>query len=109
MVEPGAVVRDGMTTRLEHFTTHRNLHSHRVPAHVASDQNEVSCFGVFDEGSDDDLWRIKMYPNGRLRLIHISTDCALHSHSLNHKVVCAVLFHKDPPRQVAVALFSLRE
>ena len=30
----GAMVVDGMPIRLEHFLTQRNLHSHRIVAHV---------------------------------------------------------------------------
>ena len=48
-VVSGAMVSDGMTIRLEHFTSQRNLHSHHIPAHVADGQNEVSCCKVGEQ------------------------------------------------------------
>ncbi len=83
-----------MTIRLEHFNTQRNLHSHSIPSHVFDDHNEVSCHKFGEKGDANDLFRIELSPKyrnicservdfktGCLRLIHISTNCALHSHA----------------------------
>ena len=96
----GAVVTAGVMIRLEHFTTQRNLHSHEIPAQRTKSQNEVSCYKTGDKGDANDLFRIEWYPQGKLRLIHISTNCALHSHDIKYKSF---------PRQQEVTCFSGRD
>jgi hypothetical protein len=72
--------------RLEHCATGRNLHSHGgIPSPVTR-QQEVSCFGTDGVGDGGDNWRLEA-PTGQwrygdpVRLIHVDTNHALHSHS----------------------------
>lgn len=80
-------IRHGDVIRLEHYLTHRNLHSHAsIPSPVTS-QQEVTCFGENGTGDSNDNWRIEIDGGGtwslntRIRLIHVNTNHALHSHS----------------------------
>jgi len=82
----GQPVEDGSIIRLEHVLTRRNLHSHSgVPSPVTG-QQEVSCFGNNGLGDSNDNWRIEIEGGGiwdstkRIRLIHVNTNVALHSH-----------------------------
>jgi hypothetical protein len=72
--------------RLEHVLTKRNLHSHGgIPSPITK-QQEVTCFGTNGVGDGNDNWRVEVEGGGqwaygkRLRLIHVSTNHALHSH-----------------------------
>jgi hypothetical protein len=83
----GEPVQHGDTIRLEHVPTGRNLHSHGgVPSPVTG-QQEVTCYGNNGIGDANDNWRIEIEGGGtwdsgkRLRLIHVLTNHALHSHS----------------------------
>ncbi|MBP6809926.1 MAG: membrane dipeptidase [Saprospiraceae bacterium] len=80
-------VRHGDVIRLEHYLTRRNLHSHAgIPSPVTG-QQEVTCFGENGNGDSNDNWRIEIdggdtwAANRRIRLIHINTNHALHSHA----------------------------
>ncbi|MBE2208467.1 MAG: hypothetical protein IAE84_12825 [Saprospiraceae bacterium] len=80
-------VRHGDVIRLEHYLTRRNLHSHAgIPSPVTG-QQEVTCFGENGNGDSNDNWRIEIDGGGtwaanrRIRLIHINTNHALHSHA----------------------------
>lgn len=79
-------VKDGDLLRLEHLLTQKNLHSHpRIPSPITG-QQEVTCFGFSGSGDSNDLWRISIEGGGvwndskRVKLIHVNTDFALHSH-----------------------------
>jgi hypothetical protein len=80
----GDVVSNGDVIRLEHSTTRRNLHSHAGVPSPVSRQQEVTCFGQDGEGDDNDNWRLEgpqQWTYGApMRLIHLNTDQALHSH-----------------------------
>jgi hypothetical protein len=83
----GEPVQHGDTIRLEHVLTGRNLHSHGgFPSPVTS-QQEVTCYGDNGIGDANDNWRIEIEGGGtwdsgkRLKLIHVLTNHALHSHS----------------------------
>jgi LysM repeat protein len=82
----GQPVQDGDIVRLEHVLTRRNLHSHGgIPSPVTG-QQEVTCFGENGIGDGNDNWRVEIEGGGtwdagkRMRLIHVGTDHALHSH-----------------------------
>ncbi|MBD1909376.1 MULTISPECIES: MIR domain-containing protein [unclassified Leptolyngbya] len=82
----GQVVQHGDIIRLEHVATRRNLHSHGgIPSPVTG-QQEVTCYGYNGIGDDNDNWRVELEAGGslgsnkRLRLIHVNTNHALHSH-----------------------------
>lgn len=82
----GQPVRDGDIIRLEHALTRRNLHSHHgIPSPVTR-QQEVTCYGNNGIGDDNDNWRVEIEGGGsldsnkRVRLIHVNTNYALHSH-----------------------------
>jgi len=81
----GECVRNGDVIRLMHVQTGRNLHSHSGHPSPVTGQQEVTCFGDNGVGDFNDNWRVELddnrwYAGSRLRLIHVATDCALHSH-----------------------------
>jgi len=87
LYKDGKAVRHGDIIRLEHRNTRRNLHSHGgVPSPVTG-QQEITAFGTDGIGDTNDNWRIDIENDGlwkandRIRLIHVNTGCALHSHS----------------------------
>ena len=53
----GEAVECGQKIRLEHLTTHRNLHSHHFSSPLSS-QQEVSAFGEGGRGDTGDVWRV---------------------------------------------------
>ncbi len=82
----GQPVQNGDIIRLQHVLTGRNLHSHGgIPSPVTG-QQEVTCFGDNGFGDDNDNWRVEIEGGGawdtnrRMRLIHVNTNHALHSH-----------------------------
>jgi len=82
----GTPIRNGDIIRLEHIRTDKNLHSHFAVSPI-SGQQEVTCFGESGIGNTDDDWRIEVQGgeiwtfNHRIRLIHVATNGALHSHA----------------------------
>jgi hypothetical protein len=80
-------IQHGAVIRLEHQLTRRNLHSHAGIPSPASGQQEVTCFGDNGNGDSNDNWRIEIEGGGtwavnrRIRLIHVNTNHALHSHA----------------------------
>ncbi|CAG9323787.1 unnamed protein product [Blepharisma stoltei] len=84
----GTPVQNLSIIRLEHLLTGRNLHSHNIKT-SESKQQEVSCYGQYGIGDDNDNWRLEI-ENGKagdllgkncyIRLIHVQTGQALHSH-----------------------------
>lgn len=86
----GQVVRGGDIVRLEHVPTRRNLHSHSGHPSPVTRQQEVTCFGENGLGDDNDNWRVEIegedvwHGGNRLRLIHVNTNHALHSHSVRY-------------------------
>jgi len=53
----GEPVECGQKIRLEHLSTHRNLHSHHFSSPLSS-QQEVSAFGESGRGDTGDVWRV---------------------------------------------------
>jgi len=53
----GEPVECGEKIRLEHLTTHRNLHSHHFSSPLSSSQ-EVSAFGENGSGDSGDIWKV---------------------------------------------------
>lgn len=82
----GQPVQHGDIVRLEHVLTKRNLHSHGGIQSPLTKQQEVTCFGGNSIGDSNDNWRVEVEGGGtwesgkRLRLIHVNTNHALHSH-----------------------------
>lgn len=80
-------IQHGAIIRLEHYSTHRNLHSHAGIPSPVSGQQEVTGFGDNGNGDANDNWRIEIEGGGawtlnrRIRLIHVNTNHALHSHA----------------------------
>ena len=96
----GQPVQNGDVIRLEHGNTGRNLHSHAGFPSPSTGQQEVTCFGDHGTGDSNDDWRIEIEGGGpwgagkRVRLIHVNTNSALHSHErsfFGHNV------HEDDP------------
>lgn len=83
----GQPVQHGDTLRLEHVLTQRNLHSHPGFPSPVTGQQEVTCFNTDGVNDSNDNWRIEIEGGGvwefgkRVRLIHINTNRALHSHA----------------------------
>ena len=53
----GEPVECGQKIRLEHLSTHRNLHSHHFSSPLSS-QQEVSAFGEGGRGDTGDVWKV---------------------------------------------------
>merc|ERR1719373_592430 len=53
----GEPVECGQKIRLEHLTTHRNLHSHHFSSPLSNSQ-EVSAFGDGGSGDSGDVWSV---------------------------------------------------
>jgi C1A family cysteine protease len=85
-VRSGQPVQHGDIIRLEHVSTRRNLHSHSGAPSPVTGQQEVTCFGANGVGDWNDNWRVEVggggeWSSGRhVRLIHVATHHALHSH-----------------------------
>jgi hypothetical protein len=86
----GQPIENGDIIRLEHQVTRKNLHSQRgypSPVTGSTGQQEVAAFGVDGVGNSNDNWRVEVdgegtwYAGERVRLIHVETQYALHSHS----------------------------
>ena len=82
------IVKHGDVIRLEHKPTRRNLHSHDGLPSPVSNQQEVTCFGGSGFGDANDNWvleadRDRWLCGRRVRLVHVATGYALHSHDLN--------------------------
>ncbi|XP_015905597.1 stromal cell-derived factor 2 [Parasteatoda tepidariorum] len=74
----GEPIPCGMTIRLEHLQTKKNLHSHHFHSPLSSNQ-EVSCFGENGEGDTGDHWVVTCSSdfwerNGNVRFKHADTD-----------------------------------
>ena len=82
----GQPVQNGEIVRLQHVATGRNLHSHLGHPSPVTRQQEVTCFGDNGNGDDNDNWRVELtqgsswQSNSVLRLIHVNSNAALHSH-----------------------------
>jgi dolichyl-phosphate-mannose--protein O-mannosyl transferase len=88
----GTGIKNHSIVRLEHVSTGKNLHSsseHRSPS---SGQGEVSAFGDYGYGDDNDNWKLEIegkgdeeyfYSGDTFKLFHVNTNHTLHSH-LNH-------------------------
>ncbi|MFJ3310265.1 C1 family peptidase [Streptomyces sp. NPDC086549] len=83
----GQPVQHGDVIRLEHLPTRRNLHSHAGFPSPVTAQQEVTCFGEVGVGDGNDNWRVDVDGGGTwdadrvVRLIHVPTNVALHSHA----------------------------
>ena len=53
----GEPVECGQKIRLEHLSTHRNLHSHHFSSPLSS-QQEISAFGEGGHGDTGDVWTV---------------------------------------------------
>lgn len=93
----GTPVLNHSTIRLENMYYRWNLHSH-ANISPSSNQREVTCYGTLGIGDDNDNWKL-ILANGpendqeeeqlwrvenQIRLIHINTQFALHSHSRHY-------------------------
>jgi hypothetical protein len=81
----GEPVQNGHIIRLEHVQTRKHLHSHSGFPSPVTHQQEVTCFGNAGIGDGNDNWRVELEVspwdvNRRLKLIHVPTNYALHSH-----------------------------
>ena len=83
----GYPVKNHDIIRMEHKNTRKNLHSHTgVPSPITG-QQEVTAFGADGIGDTNDNWRIDVENGGKwraneaIRLVHVASSCALHSHS----------------------------
>ena len=79
-------MQHGDIIRLQHVGTQLNLHSHSGHPSPVTQQQEVTCFGDNGFGDGNDNWRVEVegegawIPGRRVRLIHVTTHHALHSH-----------------------------
>jgi len=82
----GHVLSNGDVVRVRHVVTGRNLHSHAGFPSPLTGQQEVTAFGTDGVGDTNDDWRVEVDGGGpwlagsRLRLVHVATGVALHSH-----------------------------
>lgn len=83
------LVKNGDMVRLEHFTTKRNLHSHREPAPVTKKHYQVTGYGEEGKGDANDIWRIQIVDgaedeivttvSSKLKFVHVLRHCILTS------------------------------
>jgi len=85
------IVKDGHLVRLQHWTTGRNIHSHREPAPVTKRHFQVTGYGENGTGDANDVWKIEIISDNSassstsglktvttsFRLIHYFVGCAL--------------------------------
>lgn len=57
------LVKNGMSVRLVHALTGRNLHTHNVPAPVLAGEFEVACYGNMTVGDLKDDWEVEIMEN----------------------------------------------
>ncbi|KAG7718481.1 hypothetical protein KL933_002596 [Ogataea haglerorum] len=83
--EPHYVV-DGMSVRLIHKSTGRNLHTHQIPAPVSTSYYEVSGYGNLTVGDFKDNWVVEVVDQygteDKLRLHPLTTSFRLRSEAL---------------------------
>jgi dolichyl-phosphate-mannose-protein mannosyltransferase len=86
-------LKDGDLIILRHSGTGRNLHSHKVPAPLTTDEYEVSAYGNSTVGDESDVWRVEWDHDAdrgsnkgkfrllytRFRIRHVVTGCLLTS------------------------------
>lgn len=82
----GNPLKSGSIFRLRHFVTGQYLHSHQgYPAPITSGQQEITAWTGKDS---NDMWQVEFSAGGswsadkKVRLIHLSTNAALHSHNI---------------------------
>jgi dolichyl-phosphate-mannose-protein mannosyltransferase len=85
------LLQDNSVIRLFHNSTKRNLHSHTIPAAINVYENEVSGYGNYTFGDDNDYWMVEIVSNKEktdsfvhrltttFRLKHMLLDCYLSS------------------------------
>ncbi|XP_044730943.1 protein O-mannosyl-transferase 2 [Chrysoperla carnea] len=82
------LVKNGDLVRLEHVTTKRNLHSHRLPAPLTKKFYQVTGYGEAGIGDANDVWKIivdgekgddgKIYTvKSKIHFVHYLLACAL--------------------------------
>ena len=52
-------LKHGDLIRLRHNSTGKNLHAHKIPAPLTTDEYEVSGYGNTTIGDESDIWRIE--------------------------------------------------
>jgi dolichyl-phosphate-mannose--protein O-mannosyl transferase len=82
-------VKSGHLIRLQHLKTKAYLHSHPgFPAPYTKTQQEVTGYGGPGQSDCNDNWIVEVEGGGdwttnkRIRLIHLNTGYALHSHDI---------------------------
>jgi dolichyl-phosphate-mannose--protein O-mannosyl transferase len=86
LYKDGQSVENGHLIRLQHLNTRRNLHSHGNAPSPLTGQQEVTAYEHEASGDSNDNWRVEVEGGGiwtnrkRIKLIHIETGHALHSH-----------------------------
>lgn len=83
LMDDYAYVVDGMTVRLQHAMTLRNLHTHEIPAPVTKSGFEVSGYGNDTIGDDKDDWILEIVDQpgseDKLRLHPLTSSFRLRS------------------------------
>ncbi|KAJ8309086.1 hypothetical protein KUTeg_013960 [Tegillarca granosa] len=84
------IVKSGDLVRLQHYTSKRNLHSHKEPAPLTKRHYQLSGYGENGNGDANDIWIVQIdgAPVGvpvqtaksKLRFIHYHVRCAVSSH-----------------------------
>ncbi|KAK6205590.1 dolichyl-phosphate-mannose-protein mannosyltransferase 2 [Scheffersomyces amazonensis] len=80
-------VIDGMSVRIMHPSTGRNLHTHEVAAPVSKSEYEVACYGNLTIGDAKDNWIVEVMEQhsseDKLRLHPITTSFRLKNQVMN--------------------------
>lgn len=108
ITDQGLQQRIGPNTqlRLEHVSSGRNLHSHGDRQAPINAQGEVTAFGTRGIGDSNDNWTIEAKDTEglggqKIRLIHVNTQGALHSHSASDPTLsCEQAFPGAPLSRV---------
>ncbi|RZF34134.1 hypothetical protein LSTR_LSTR003544 [Laodelphax striatellus] len=81
------LLRHGDLVRLEHVTTHRNLHSHREPAPISKKHYQVTGYGENGVGDANDVWKVQIVGGREGDVVHTVTSKLKFIHALQHCIL----------------------
>merc|ERR1711884_266548 len=91
--DPDAIVdfvKNGDLVRLEHFTSRRNIHSHREPAPVSKRHFQVTGYGENGTGDANDVWRLEIVGGREGEVVNtVTTKLKFHHYFVKCVLTCS--------------------
>jgi len=91
--DPDAIVdfvKNGDLVRLEHFTSRRNIHSHREPAPVSKRHFQVTGYGENGTGDANDVWRLEIIDGKEGEIVNtVTTKLKFHHYFVKCVLTCS--------------------